>query len=373
MTAGATKQSYDFLQLQASTESQAHMSLSSGKDLINFEAVNVVRKLSQTQRSAVLAQLASRMEAAIRVGGGNADDPFAKVEGLIADMIEKLLKEAAAEVSHKAWCDEEFAESKEKKDKLTSTVDKLTTKLEKAKATIATLEEEVKVLQEELAALAKLQSEMDKMRADENAAFQLAEADLAQGLEGVRQALKVLRDYYTKEAEFLQEDKGDMSALLQQPAKPEGHEKSSGAASGIIGMLEVAESDFARNLAEARSAEEAAQEEYDKVTQENKVTKTTKEQDVKYKNKEKASLKKFVEEATGDLTTAQTELDAVLEYIEKVKEQCIAKPEPYEERKRRREAEIAGLKEALSILEGEAFLQIGESRQSSSLRGVRTH
>merc|ERR1719456_992342 len=373
MTAGATKQSYDFLQLQASTESQAHMSLSSGKDLINFEAVNAVRRVAQAQHSAALAQLASRMEAAFKVSQGTGDDPFAKVKGLIADMIEKLLKEAAAEASHKAWCDEEFAESKEKKDKLTSTVDKLTTKLEKAKATIATLEEEVKVLQEELAALAKLQSEMDKMRADENAAFQLAEADLAQGLEGVRQALKVLRDYYAKEAEFLQEDKGDMSALLQQPAKPEGHEKSSGAASGIIGMLEVAESDFARNLAEARSAEEAAQEEYDKVTQENKVTKTTKEQDVKYKNKEATGLKKFVEEATGDLTTAQTELDAVLEYIEKVKEQCIAKPEPYEERKRRREAEIAGLKEALSILEGEAFLQIGESRQSSSLRGVRTH
>merc|ERR1719456_1591467 len=263
MTAGATKQSYDFLQLQASTESQAHMSLSSGKDLINFEAVNAVRRVAQAQHSAALAQLASRMEAAFKVSQGTGDDPFAKVKGLIADMIERLLKEAAAEASHKAWCDEEFSESKEKKDKLTSIVDDLTTKIEKAKATIATLEGEVKVLQEELAKLAKLQSEMDKMRADENAAFQLAEADLAQGVEGVRQALKVLRDYYTKEAEFLQ---GDMTAMLQQPAKPQGHEKSSGAASGIIGMLEVAESDFARNLAEARSAEEAAQETYDKVT-----------------------------------------------------------------------------------------------------------
>merc|ERR1719335_1668845 len=252
-------------------------------------------------------------------------------------MIERLLKEAAAEASHKAWCDEEFAESKEEKAKL-----------------------------------AKLQAEMDKMRAEEHDAFMLAEADLPQGLEGVRQALKVLRDYYAQEAEGAALMQQDVTAMMQQPAKPEGHSKATGAASGIIGMLEVAESDFARNLAEARQAEETAQEQYDKTTQENKVTKATKEQDVKYKTKEATSLKKFVAEASTDLSGAQTELDAILEYIEKLKEQCIAKPEPYEERKRRREAEIEGLKEALSILEGEAvFLQMGT--RAASLRGVKTH
>merc|ERR1719456_631993 len=253
MTAGATKQSYDFLQLQASTESQAHMSLSSGKDLINFEAVNAVRRVAQAQHSAALAQLASRMEAAFRVSQGTGDDPFAKVKGLISDMIEKLLKEAAAEASHKAWCDEEFAESKEKKDKLTTIVDDLTVKIEKATATIEKLTGEVAALQEELAALAKLQSEMDKLRAEEHDTFVTAEADLSQGLEGVRMALKVLRDYYAKDAEFLQN--ADFAAFMQQPKKPEGHSKSSGAAGGIIGMLEVAESDFAKNLAEAKATE----------------------------------------------------------------------------------------------------------------------
>ena len=61
-----------------------------------------------------------------------------------------------------------------------------------------------------------------------------------------------------------------------------------------------------------------------------------------------------MEETKEDLGTSNTELSAILEYWEKLKPQCIAKPEPYAERKKRREAEIAGLKEALTILEEEA-------------------
>ena len=55
-----------------------------------------------------------------------------------------------------------------------------------------------------------------------------------------------------------------------------------------------------------------------------------------------------------------------MEYWEQLQPMCIAKPEPYAERKKRREAEIAGLKEALTILEeeaGSAFLQIRTARR----------
>merc|ERR1719238_1875344 len=90
------------------------------------------------------------------------------------------------------------------------------------------------------------------------------------------------------------------------------------------------------------------------MTKENQIAKVTKEQDIKYKTKEYKGLEKAVSEAQGDLANAETEYKAVTDYYEKLKDQCIAKPETYEERKRRREAEIAGLKEALEILEGEA-------------------
>merc|ERR1740133_934600 len=104
------------------------------------------------------------------------------------------------------------------------------------------------------------------------------------------------------------------------------------------------------------SIEEAAAAEHERQTKENEIAKTTKEQDVKYKTKEAKSLDKAAAEHTSDREGLQTELDAVLDYWVKIQEQCIAKAEPYEERKKRREAEIAGLKEALAILQGEAAL-----------------
>merc|ERR1719281_1259676 len=146
---------------------------------------------------------------------------------------------------------------------------------------------------------------------------------------GVQKALEVLREYYGS------------AALVQQPPVPEFHEKASGAGGSIIDILEVVEADFTSELAKRTTEEEDAQTAYDKMTQENKVKKTTMEQDVKYKTQEYTSLDKAIAEMTSDRQTEQTELDAVLEYYDKLKDRCIAKPETYEERKRRREAEIA--------------------------------
>merc|ERR1719161_594494 len=149
----------------------------------------------------------------------------------------------------------------------------------------AELKEDVKELQKELAELQESQAEMDKVREDTHAAFVEAKADLEEGLEGIRGALEVLRDFYQADAALLQQA-GGLDAFMQQPAVPDKHEKATGAGGGIISMLEVIESDFAKNLAQEEEEEAAAQEEYEKVTQENKVAKTVKEQDVKYKTEE---------------------------------------------------------------------------------------
>merc|ERR1711972_299259 len=114
--------------------------------------------------------------------------------------------------------------------------------------------------------------------------------------------------------------------------------------------------------------EDSSEAEYQQTTQENKVTTASKNQDVTYLTKEAKDLDKAVAELTADRDTADSELSAVLEYYTQIKERCIAKPETYGERKRRREAEIKGLKEALTILEDETALV-----QRSKKGGLRGH
>merc|ERR1719242_2183149 len=294
------------------------------------------------------------MTAAIRFGSINGDDPFAKVKGLIQAMIEKLEKEAEEDATEKAYCDEEMGKTGAKHGELTDDVSKLTAKIDQAESKVVSLTGEIKQLEADLAKLTKSQSEMDKIRQEENADYQEARKDLSLGLEGVRKALTVLRDYYNNDA------------LLQQPAMPEKHTKASGAGTGIIGILEVCESDFAKSLAKEEAQEEDAQTEYDEITQENKVTKTMKTQDVKYKTKEVKGLEKAIADLSSDKDTIANELAAVDEYYSRLKDRCVAKPETYEERKRRREAEINGLKEALNILESEtAFVQRQSRRKHS--------
>merc|ERR1719213_852503 len=139
------------------------------------------------------------MMAAIRLGGRTGDDPFAKGKGLIAEMIERLVAEAEADATHKAWCDKEMSETNAKKDEKEADLDKLSTKIDKATALSAKLKEEVAVLQKELAELAATQAEMDTLRAEEKAVYDKNKPEMEMGLAGVKQAHKVLRDYYSKD------------------------------------------------------------------------------------------------------------------------------------------------------------------------------
>merc|ERR1719354_635600 len=101
------------------------------------------------------------------------------------------------------------------------------------------------------------------------------------------------------------------------------------------------------------AAEETAASDHKAYSKQDEIDTAAKSQDVKYKTKEAAGLDKTVSELSGDLATVSDELAAVNKALDKLKEMCVAKAEPYAEKKAKRESEIAGLKEALQILESE--------------------
>jgi chromosome segregation ATPase len=262
-----------------------------------------------------------------------------------------------------------MSKTEEKKAKLETGVAKLANKIDKSTARSAELKEQVTEIQAELAVLAKEQEELDKVRADEHEVYLKESADLKKGLAGIRKALELLKSYYgsASAAAFVQED---MTEDDSQPTPPAGHQKGGGGAGGsIIDILEVAEDDMAKELSKVESQEADEQAAYDDTTQENKITKASKEQDVKYKSQEAAGLDKSITELSSDQETMTEELGTVNAYYMKIQERCVAKPVSYEERKKAREAEIKGLKEALDVLESEAAL-VQTKKGRGNMRGA---
>merc|ERR1719174_3090591 len=228
--------------------------------------VRFVRDLARKHDDQSLAQLASRMASAVRLSSSTGEDPFAKIKALISDMLTKLEEDGAADANHKAYCDKEMAETKQKKIEKSAEVEHLSTKIDQKSSASAKLKEEVATLQQELAAMAKSQAEMDTLRAEEKKVFAVNKADMEQGLEGVKMALKVLHDYYAK--------------------ADKAHSAAGGTSTGVIGMLEVVESDFSKGLAEMIAVEDQSEAAYVMESKKNEVVKSMKNQDVKYKTKE---------------------------------------------------------------------------------------
>ena len=87
----------------------------------------------------------------------------------------------------------------------------------------------------------------------------------------------------------------------------------------------MAESDFTTMLAEAEADESSQVEAYEKLTQENAVTKATKTADAKGKTNEVKQLKVSLDNYKENKATTTEELDAVLMYLDKLKPQCETK------------------------------------------------
>merc|ERR1719287_275465 len=310
------------------------------------QAVRVLSGLSKKFHSFALVELASRARS----------DPFGKVRGLIEDMIAKLTKEAAEEADQKSFCDEEISESKAKQADLSGKLDKTSARIAKADADKAKLLEEIKTLEAEVAEIDASQAEASKMREEAHSEYVKASTDFKDSAAAVAKAIGVLSDYYNS-AGFVQ---------LSSKQAPEFGGAKGDVGSTIVSILEVAESDFTTLLAEAEADESAQAEAYEKFSQDNTMTKTTKLGDAKGKTNEVKQLEVALDNYKENKATTSEELDAVLMYLDKLKPQCESKVMSYGERKAKREQEIEGLKEALTILSGEALLQV-----KTTLRGAR--
>merc|ERR1719247_2395601 len=187
-----------------------------------------------------------------------------------------------------------------------------------------------------------------KLRQEEKAKNTETISDSQEAQTAVAQALTVLKEFYAKAAEA--------TAFVQQKA-PEVFDKPykgmGGESGGVVGMLEVIESDFARLEADTKASEASAQKEYDQFMTDSEVDKTKKTTDIEHKTAKKQDEEQTLTTKKSDLEGTQKELDAALAYFDKLKPSCVDSGVSYEDRVARRKEEIESLQEALKILNGE--------------------
>jgi len=144
--------------------------------------------------------------------------------------------------------------------------------------------------------------------------------------------------------------------LLQVAAKvPGAPEMEEGAYTGmgeggIVGLLEVIESDFARLIADTSEAEATAANEFDTFKNDSAQDKAVKETDAKNKAGSKTRKEGDLLSAKKDLKTTKMELEAAMDYFDKLKPSCVEQGISYEERVAKRKEEIESLQDALKIL-----------------------
>merc|ERR1719379_237910 len=258
---------------------------------------------------------------------------------MIEDLIAKLKEEAAAEAEHKAWCDEQLHNNKIKRDKKTAQVKKLTAEIEAVTEKIGAMAKKIATLAKEQAELAKAMEEATAQRTEEKATNTETMKDAAAGEEATKAATVILKEFYASQA-FLQQ--------VPEMAPYKGMQSAKG---GVVGMLEVISSDFARLFAETKAAEEAAVSEYDAFMKDAKASAKSKH-DLEYKTSLKKDQAEFEKsQLHKDLKATQEELDAALSYQQYLKPLCLEVHVSYEERVARRKEEIEALKEAYAILD----------------------
>lgn len=356
LTQKSTRKANAFSQLRSAGSSARHRA--------QHDAAAFLADRARTMNSQVLSLLALHA----------SSDPFAKVTKMIKDMIQKLMEEANEEASHKAFCDTEMGTNKLTRDTKTSLVAELKSKIEQLSADIMELTQTAAKI---TAAIGEIDAAVSKATAErqeekEKNQQTIEDGKIAQA--ATQKALQVLKDFYEKAANqvdlpeadgpikydprslaILSKASGGASFVQNGQKVPGAPEMESGKYTGmenggVIGMLEIIESDFSDLIAETSASEAEGARVFEQFMNDSNQDKAVKETELKHKQAKKVEKESDLQEARVDLMGAEKELQAAIDYYEKLKPDCVEVAVSYEDKVAAREEEIQSLQEAMKIL-----------------------
>lgn len=295
----------------------------------------------------------------VKLAGGS--DHFADVKQLIQDLITKLQGEATTEEQSKTYCDNEMTKATSDRDQATIDVEAAQTTIQAMEARKAAQQKEIAEGSEEIAAAKKAIMEVEQLRAEEKAMNEKTIADAQAGKAAVDEAILILQNFYS--AQFLQKGaaKGgqgpDRNGTTVADEAPElsytgqTYKGKQEASQGILGILQMISDDFDRTISgvqtEDSNSDTAATNEINRL-----------EGEILAKEGELSGLEGAVTGADVTILRVKDRLKTAsalhsdsLATLEELKVMCMAGEGSFADRQKNREAEIAALQEALSILE----------------------
>jgi len=299
----------------------------------------------------------SRAIAAVAERVTLAEDHFVKVRGLIKDLLAKLKDDAKSEATQKGFCDKNMAKAIGKRDKANAQIEVANAKITSETANKEQLEDEINTLTKEIAELKKGFNEAQELRNTENSNNEQTIFEAKAGKASVDKALDVLNSFY-KNA-FLQKKytppKADRDGNTVGDLAPEidqgTYHGSQGESKGIVGILEVIRSDFARTQKKTEDDEKTAVTDFETFEKDTNDDVDKKDKSIEKKEGEVKDAKAEILAQEQALKDAKALLDTGLQALEELEVMCVKGEETYAERVQKRNDEIAALKQAMTILD----------------------
>lgn len=295
---------------------------------------------------------------------------FEHVIQAIDGVVSELLEEAKADETKESECKDQFQEH-------AKTQADLEWKIKNNEAKISKLEQVVKAREAEkthtisaIQDVVKEITDMESQRTTENAEFLQAKSDDEKAIDLLEQAKTALAEYHAKHGSlepakmFLQEDPAAEEPAATAPeAKFSKKDHREVESKGIVSLLNMIIEDLHREIENGVKAEEAAQLDFEKRLAAAKTVKSD-------LNTKKANLDEVIASKNQALDSTHTlkednsrSLSTDKEEETVIKPDCDFMIKNIAERRNKRDTEVAGLREAKSLLAGMNQVSMAETSQ----------
>eukprot|EP00746_Dinoflagellata_sp_MGD_P091855 gnl/MRDRNA2_/MRDRNA2_36381_c0_seq2.p1 gnl/MRDRNA2_/MRDRNA2_36381_c0~~gnl/MRDRNA2_/MRDRNA2_36381_c0_seq2.p1 ORF type:complete len:717 (+),score=249.24 gnl/MRDRNA2_/MRDRNA2_36381_c0_seq2:102-2252(+) len=336
------------------------------------KAIDILNNGATKHRDLRLQVLASMLQWQSNKG----DKRFAKVEKAVDKMIEDLHAEEDEDLETKERCEKDRMKNTKVAKKKSQEIDDKTAYITRKNSEIAVLKTKIANLVKNINDLHNQIAEAKAMRDAENAEFEVAKGDdvAAKGL--IEKTKGVLMKFYEDEGLALTQTQAKPQVALlkthvavaqapevvagEAPPPPpqmwsEPYAGSPGESNGIQSILEMIMDDIDKDIRTATEEEDTSQAEFDSY-------KATTEATIGKLEDQKAEFETAMGDKEGEIEVAKGErsdkkviLDETMAYLKTIAPGCDYMAVNFELRKANREAEIDGLIEAGTSLEGGVF------------------